>query len=313
MPTYLDFERDIAALEGRIEELRHQAGDGHLNIADEVAKLQARAERLLRQAYAKLTPEQTLQVARHPDRPRTLDYIDGLIEEFTPLAGDRASGDDPAIVGGLGRFDGASVVVVGHERGSDPAARRKRRDGRPGPEGFRKARRLMLMAERFRLPLITFVDTPGAATRAHAVPGALAQCLATALGLGVPIVAVVAGEGGGGSAMALSIADQILMLEHAVYWTVPPNEAAGVLWRDRDKAAEAAEQAQLTAQDMSRLELIDEIVPEPLGGAHRDKPESVDEVRHALQRALDAVRGQDGGILKNRRRQKYLDMGAQGA
>ncbi len=316
MRHFLDFEKPVAELEGKVEELRHLADGEELNIADEVGKLQAQAERMLRQTYGKLTPWQRVQVARHPNRPHTSDYIGELITDFTPLAGDRAHAEDRAIVGGLGRFRGGSVAVIGHEKGNDTDSRIAHNFGMARPEGYRKAQRLMALADRFALPVITFVDTPGAYPGAGAeVRGqaeAIAQSIRVCLGLRVPLVAVVIGEGGSGGAIALAAANTVLMLEHAIYSVISPEGCASILWRDGEKAQEAAEALRITAQDLRSLSLIDAIIEEPLGGAHRDIAPSARAVGDAVADALEALRGLSGDAHKAHRREKFLAMGRSG-
>ncbi|HKS88097.1 MAG TPA: acetyl-CoA carboxylase carboxyltransferase subunit alpha, partial [Stellaceae bacterium] len=273
MRHFLDFERPIAELEGKIEELRHLSTDSGLNIADEVGRLEAQASRLLRQSYARLTPWQKVLVARHPERPHAIDYIAGLIAEFVPLAGDRLFGEDAAIVGGIGRLRGRSVMVIGTEKGAETEARVKRNFGMARPEGYRKARRLMRLAERFRLPVVTLVDTagayPGVDAEARGQSEAIAGAIETCLDLRVPVLAAVIGEGGSGGAIALAAGNTVLMLEHAVYTVISPEGCASILWRDAAHAQDAAEALRLTAQDLLRLGVVDRIVAEPLGGAHR--------------------------------------------
>jgi acetyl-CoA carboxylase carboxyl transferase subunit alpha len=317
MRHYLDFEKPIAELEGKIEELRHLSGSGELDIADEVAKLEGRVEKLLVQTYAKLTPWQKTLVARHPERPHALDYVGQLFEDFTPLAGDRAFGEDAAVVGGLARFRDRSVVVVGHEKGADTASRIRHNFGMARPEGYRKARRLMGLADRFRLPVITLVDTPGAYpgvdAEARGQAQAIARSIEACLGLRVPLVSVVIGEGGSGGAIALAAANTVLMLEHAVYSVISPEGCASILWRDGEKAKEtAAEALKLTAQDLQRLGVIDEVIPEPLGGAHRDRKTAIAAVGEAVAQALQALDGLDGERLKEKRKQKFLALGRRG-
>jgi acetyl-CoA carboxylase carboxyl transferase subunit alpha len=317
MRHFLDFERPIAELEGKIEELRHLSADSGLNIAEEVGRLEAKATRLLRQSYARLTPWQKVLVARHPDRPHCLDYIAGLIAEFTPLAGDRAFAEDGAIVGGIGRFRGRSVMVIGTEKGADTEARLKHNFGMARPEGYRKARRLMRLAERFRLPLLTLVDTagayPGVDAEARGQSEAIAGAIETCLDLRVPVVAAVIGEGGSGGAIALAAGNSVLMLEHAVYTVISPEGCASILWRDAAHAEEAAEALKLTAQDLLRLGIIDAIVPEPLGGAHREPQQATAALGAAIEEALHPMLGRDGDSLREERRRKFLAIGAKPA
>jgi acetyl-CoA carboxylase carboxyl transferase subunit alpha len=316
MRHFLDFEKSIAELEGKIEELRHLSDGEELNIADEVGKLETQAERLLRQTYAKLTPWQRVQVARHPNRPHASDYIGALITDFTPLAGDRAFAEDRAIIGGLGRFRGWSVVVIGHEKGSDTDGRIAHNFGMARPEGYRKAQRLMAMADRFGLPVITLVDTPGAYPGAGAEERgqaeAIAESIRSCLGLRVPLVSVVIGEGGSGGAIALAAANTVLMLEHAIYSVISPEGCASILWRDGEKARDAAEALRITSADLLEFSIIDAIIEEPLGGAQRDVADAANRVGDAVAEALDALRGFDGDTLQARRREKFLEMGRSG-
>ncbi|MBI2586646.1 MAG: acetyl-CoA carboxylase carboxyltransferase subunit alpha [Rhodospirillales bacterium] len=316
MHTYLEFEKPIAELEGKIEELRHVSGSTGVDVAGEVAKLQSRLDKLLVQIYAKLTPWQKTLVARHHDRPHAMDYIAGLIEDFTPLAGDRQFADDRAIVGGLGRFGGASVVVIGHEKGADTEGRLKRSFGMARPEGYRKAQRLMRLADRFGLPLITLIDTPGAYpgvdAEARGQAEAIARSIETCVALTVPLVSVIIGEGGSGGAMALAVANTVLMQEHAIYSVISPEGCASILWRDGDKAEEAAEALKLTAKHLFELGIIDKIIAEPLGGAHRDKRAAIATVGDAVANALAGLSGLDGDTLKARRREKFLAIGGKG-
>jgi acetyl-CoA carboxylase carboxyl transferase subunit alpha len=313
MPTFLDFEKPIAELEGKIEELRHLEGGGDLNIADEVARLQAKVDKLLRQTYGKLTPWQKTLVARHPERPHFLDYVNALIEDFTPLAGDRSFADDRAILGGLGRFRGRSVMVLGHEKGADTAGRVRHNFGMARPEGYRKAQRLMDLADRFGLPVLALVDTPGAYpgvdAEARGQAEAIARAIETCLKIRVPLVAAIIGEGGSGGAIALAAGNRVLMLEHAVYSVISPEGCASILWRSAEMAKDAAEALKLTADDLLKLGVIDEIVPEPVGGAHRGREETVAALGAALEKALAALEGQPGDELRRARREKFLAMG----
>jgi acetyl-CoA carboxylase carboxyl transferase subunit alpha len=311
----LDFERPIADLEAKIEELRHLS-TGEINIADEVGRLESSAERLLRQTYARLSAWQKVQVARHPQRPHCLDCIAGLITEFVPLAGDRSFAEDPAVVGGIGRFRGRSVVVLGTEKGADTETRLKRNFGMARPEGYRKASRLMRLADRFGLPVLTFVDTagayPGIDAEARGQAAAIAGAIETCLDIRVPFVAAIIGEGGSGGAVALAAGNSILMLEHAIYSVISPEGCASILWRDAKHAEEAAEALRLTAQDLLRLDVIDAIVPEPLGGAHRRPQAAIEALGAALEAALQPLAALDGATLRERRRQKFLAMGQHG-
>jgi acetyl-CoA carboxylase carboxyl transferase subunit alpha len=316
MPTFLDFEKPIAEIEGKIEELRHLSDVGELNIADEVSKLQEKVNRLLKQTYAKLSPWQKVQVARHPDRPHFTDFVDTLIEDFTPLAGDRGYAEDAAILGGLGRFRGRPVVVIGTEKGHDTETRLHHNFGMARPEGYRKAQRLMRLGERFGLPIVTLVDTsgayPGKGAEARGQAEAIARSIETCLDLRVPIVAAVIGEGGSGGAIALATGNAVLMMEHAIYSVISPEGCASILWRDGDYAKEAAEALKVTAQDLYELGVIDEVVPEPLGGAHRDPQQAILALGEALESALDGLAGEDGGVLRRKRREKFLAMGKTG-
>jgi acetyl-CoA carboxylase carboxyl transferase subunit alpha len=316
MPTFLEFEKPIAELEGKIEELRHVADGGDVNVAEEVSRLQTKAERLLRQTYGKLSAWQKTLVARHPERPHFGDYVGRLVEEWTPLAGDRNFADDRAILGGLGRFRGRSVVLMGHEKGNDTATRVRHNFGMARPEGYRKAQRLMDMADRFRLPVVTLVDTPGAYpgidAEARGQAEAIARAVETCLKIRVPLVAAIIGEGGSGGAIALAAGNRVLMLEHAVYSVISPEGCASILWRSADQAKEAAEALKLTAEDLLKLGVIDEIVVEPLGGAHRDPTRTVQAVGDAIEAALTDLCRHDGARLRAERREKYLAMGRKG-
>ena len=309
----LEFEKPISELEGKVKELRHLNNGSDLDLADEIARLEARAEKLLRQTYAKLTPWQKTQVARHPERPHFSHYITALLEDFTPLAGDRAFGDDRAIQGGLARFRSRSVVVIGHEKGTDTDGRVRHNFGMANPEGYRKAVRLMQLAERFGLPVITLVDTPGAypgiGAEERGQAEAIARAIETCLQVAVPLVGVIIGEGGSGGAVALAVADRVLMLEHAVYSVISPEGCAAILWRSGDQAPAAAEAMRLTAQDLHELGVVDQIIPEPLGGAHRAPDEAVAAVGDALEQALAPLLVLSGAELRHRRRQKFLGMG----
>jgi len=316
MRHFLDFERPIGELDGKIEELRHLSTTGDLNIADEVGRLEATAARLLRQTYARLTPWQKMQVARHPERPHALDYIGGLIAEFVPLGGDRAFSEDRAIVGGIGRFRGRSVLVLGTEKGADTETRIARNFGMARPEGYRKARRLMQLADRYRLPVLTFVDTagayPGIDAEARGQAEAIARAIETCLDIKVPLIAAVIGEGGSGGAIALAAGNAVVMLEHAIYSVISPEGCTSILWRDGEHAREAAEALRLTAQDLLRLGVIDLIVPEPLGGAHRLPKEAIEQLGQAIDGALSPLLGLDGDKLRAMRREKFLAMGGHG-
>lgn len=312
----LEFEKPIAELEGKIEELRHLSDGGDVNIADEVSKLQAKVDKLLRSTYAKLTPWQKTQVARHPERPHALAYISTLIEDFTPLAGDRAFAEDQAIVGGLGRFRGRSVMVIGHEKGHDTESRLKHNFGMAKPEGYRKAKRLMELADHFQVPIVTLVDTagayPGVDAEARGQAEAIARSIETCLDVRVPLISVIIGEGGSGGAIALATGNTVLMLEHAIYSVISPEGCASILWRSAENAKDAAEQLRLTAQDLHKLNIIDSVVPEPMGGAHRNPDLVMQTLSMALDSALRDLSGLEGGVLRAQRREKFLEMGRAG-
>lgn len=314
MNTFLDFEKPVAELEGKIKELHHLSDSDHLNIVDEVTRLQSKVERLLKQTYAELTPWQKTQVARHPERPHSSDYINGLIEDFTPLAGDRCFGEDRAIISGIGRFQGYSVIVIGHEKGADTSDRVTHNFGMARPEGYRKAVRLMSLADRFRLPVITFVDTPGAYPGVGAEERGQAEAIARSteacLNLHAPLISVIIGEGGSGGAIALASANHVIMLENAIYSVISPEGCASILWRSADKAKEAAESLRLTAQDLYKLHVIDEIVLEPVGGAHRAPKDVIKHVGETLESRLRTLANTSGGELRAHRRQKFLDISA---
>jgi acetyl-CoA carboxylase carboxyl transferase subunit alpha len=313
MLHFLDFEKPIAELEGKIEELRRMSEPDGINIADEISRLTLVADKQLRTTYGRLTPWQKTQVARHPDRPRAQDYIDGLITEFTPLAGDRAFADDAAVLGGMGRFMGRAVVVLGIEKGADTESRVRHNFGMARPEGYRKARRLIELAGRFGLPVLSFVDTsgafPGIDAEARGQGEAIARSIEACLEAPVPIVATIIGEGGSGGAMALAAGDRVLMLEYAIYSVISPEGCASILWRDTAEAPAAAEALRLTAEDLLRLKLVDQVVPEPLGGAHRDKPAALEAVGQAVHEALTGLLPLDGATLRAKRRDKFLAMG----
>jgi acetyl-CoA carboxylase carboxyl transferase subunit alpha len=310
---YLDFEKPIAELEGKIEELRHLSEPEGMNIAEEVARLSEKVERILHAIYAKLTPWQKAQVARHPERPKALAYIEALISDFTPLAGDRAFADDAAVVGGLGRFGGRSVVAIGTEKGTDTEGRIKHNFGMARPEGYRKARRLIELAGRFGLPVLSFVDTagafPGVEAEARGQAEAIARAIEACLDAPVPFIATIIGEGGSGGAIALAAGDRVLMLEHAIYSVISPEGCASILWRDALAASQAAEALKLTAEDLKRLALIDDMIAEPLGGAHRDPATAIAAVGRAIEAELGPLAGLDAAMLKARRHEKFLRMG----
>ena len=317
MRHFLDFEKPLADLEAKIEELRRMQEPGGINIADEVSRLTDKADKQLRATYAKLSAWQKTQVARHPERPKALAFITRLISDYTPLAGDRAFAEDAAVVGGLGRFEGRPGVVLGTEKGTDTESRVARNFGMARPEGYRKARRLIELAGRFNLPLLTFVDTagafPGIDAEARGQAEAIARSIEACLSAPVPIIATIVGEGGSGGAIALAVGDRVLMMEHAVYSVISPEGCASILWRDSAHAATAAEALRLTAEDLRGLRLIDEIVAEPLGGAHRDPEAAIDSAGAAIAAALAPLVGLDAVTLRGRRREKFLAMGREGA
>ena len=289
------------------------SNEGAVDIDAEVAKLETKVEKLLRDTYAKLTPWQKTQVARHPARPHFKDIVGQLIDDFMPLAGDRNFGEDAAIIGGIGRFRGRSVVVMGHEKGSDTTSRLKHNFGMAKPEGYRKAVRLMDLADRFGLPILSLVDTPGAFPGIQAEERGQAEAIARAtersLSLSVPFVATIVGEGGSGGAIALATANRIMMLEHAVYAVISPEGCASILWRTADKAADAAEAMKMTAADLKRLGVVDRIVEEPMGGAHRAPKEAVTRLGNAIATELASLDGQSPDALRAGRRAKFLEMG----
>ena len=312
MPTFLDFEKPIAELEARVAELRDTASAGELNIEAEIARLEERSERMLRDTYARLTPWQKTQVARHPERPHFKDYVAALVEDFVPLSGDRHFGEDPAIVGGLGRLGDRKVMLIGHEKGDDTTSRLKHNFGMARPEGYRKAIRLMELADRFGLPVVTLVDTPGAFPgvqaeergQAEAIARSTEQCLA----IGVPLVAAIVGEGGSGGAIAIAAANRVLMLEHSVYSVISPEGCASILWRTAEKAADAAEAMRITAADLLQLGVIERIVAEPVGGAHRHPAEAIATLGAALGEELEALASVSSDEVRSQRRAKYLEI-----
>jgi acetyl-CoA carboxylase carboxyl transferase subunit alpha len=314
MRSYLDFEKPVAELEAKVEELRAltETGDA-MAIGEEIARLEAKAGAALQSLYAELSPWQKAQVARHPQRPHCLDYINGLITGFMAFSGDRKFGDDSAIIGGFGRFFGRSVCVIGHEKGATTESRLQHNFGMARPEGYRKAVRLMEMADRFDIPVFSFVDTPGAYPGIDAEERGQAEAIARSteacLNLGVPNVAVILGEGGSGGAIALATANRVLMLEHSVYSVISPEGAASILWRDTSKAQDAATNMKITAQDLMRFGIIDDIVPEPMGGAHRDPAAAIGATGEALAKALADIEGLDRDTVRRQRRDKFLNIG----
>lgn len=313
MQTYLEFEKPIAELETRVAELRETATASDIDIESEVAKLEAKSSKLLKETYSRLTPWQKTQVARHPDRPHFKHFVAEMTQDFIPLAGDRAFADDPAIIGGLAKIDGRSVMLIGHEKGDDTASRLKHNFGMAKPEGYRKAIRLMQLADRFDLPVITLVDTPGAFPGVQAEERGQAEAIARSteqcLELKVPLIAVIVGEGGSGGAVALAAANRVLMFEHAVYSVISPEGCASILWRTADKAAEAAEAMKITATDLQALGVVDRVIPEPLGGAHRMPDEAIAELKAALLEELDGCLALGPKELLAQRRAKFLAVG----
>ena len=313
MLTYLDFEKPIAELERRLTELRETAIAGSIDIDSEVAKLEAKSAKLLKDTYARLTPWQKSQVARHPDRPHFKDFVAGMTDDFMPLAGDRAFADDPAIIGGLARIGGKKVMLIGHEKGDDTASRLKHNFGMAKPEGYRKAIRLMALADRFGLPVVTLVDTPGAFPGVQAEERGQAEAIARSteqcLSLKVPLIAVVVGEGGSGGAVALAAANRLLMFEHAVYSVISPEGCASILWRTSDKAADAAEAMKITANDLQALGVADRIVDEPLGGAHRDPAAAIETLKAAVVEEITGCEAFGPDELLAQRRAKFLAIG----
>jgi acetyl-CoA carboxylase carboxyl transferase subunit alpha len=313
MPSFLDFEKPIAELQGRIDELRDTASDGNLDLSADIMRLQAKSDKLLKDTFARLTPWQKTQVARHPERPHFKDYAAALFEEFVPLAGDRAFGDDQAILGGFATFRGLKIIVLGHEKGDDTASRLRHNFGMGKPEGYRKAIRLVELADRFGLPIVTLVDTsgafPGIQAEERGQAEAIARSTEACLNAGVPIVSAIVGEGGSGGAVALAAGNRVLMFEHAIYSVISPEGCASILWRTADKAAEAAEAMRITAQDLKAFGVIDTIVPEPLGGAHRDRAVAIDALGSALTDALDSLVPLSPVELRKERQAKFLKMG----
>lgn len=316
MRNFLDFEQPIAELEGKIEELRHLADTGEVNIADEVGKLQTKVDKLITTTYAKLTPWQKVQVARHPDRPHFKNYVSRMFTDYQPLSGDRSFADDHAILGGIGRFRGRSCVVIGHEKGGDTQERIKHNFGMARPEGYRKAQRLMELAERFHLPVVTLVDTPGAypgvGAEERGQSEAIARSIELCLNIRVPLIATIIGEGGSGGAIALAAGDAVFMLENSVYSVISPEGCASILWRSAEEAQTAAEALRLTAQDLEKLKVIDRVIKEPVGGAHREPDAAVDKVGDEIEAALTDLCAMEPGALRARRREKFLAMGRHG-
>src|SRR6266699_1668891 len=314
MRSYLDFEKPVAELEAKIEELRAiQAGGNGVAIGEEIVRREAKALKALEDLYAELTPWQKTQVARHPERPHCLDYIGALVSDFTPLAGDRKFGEDEAIIGGFGRFRGESICVLGQEKGAITESRLRHNFGMARPEGYRKAVRLMEMADRFDIRVISLVDTagayPGIGAEERGQAEAIARSTQACLELGVPNVALILGEGGSGGAVAIATANRVLMLEHAIYSVISPEGAASILWHDTTKAQEAATNMKITAEDLIRFGIIDAIIEEPVGGAHRDPPAAIASAGAAIAEALENLRGLDREAVRRQRREKFLSIG----
>jgi acetyl-CoA carboxylase carboxyl transferase subunit alpha len=314
MRTYLDFEKPIAELESKVAELKALAAEQRsVSIEEELAKLEAKAREALEETYAELTPWQKTQVARHPDRPHFRHYIDGLVQDFTPLSGDRSFAEDQAILGGIGRLSGRSVMVLGHEKGSDTEGRIRHNFGMARPEGYRKAARLMDMADRFSLPVVSLVDTagayPGIGAEERGQAEAIARSTDCCLSLGVPIISVIIGEGGSGGAVAIATANRIYMLEHAIYTVASPEAAASILWRDSTRAQDAATNMKITAQDLLKLGVVDGIIPEPVGGAHRDGVEVVRATGDVIVKALADYDDMSPSEIRRERREKFLSIG----
>jgi acetyl-CoA carboxylase carboxyl transferase subunit alpha len=309
----LEFEKPIIELESKIAELRHVSSGSTVNIAEEINRMQTKADRLLQQAYSRLTPAQKVQVARHQNRPHFMDYVRAFIDDFTPLAGDRNFAEDHALPGGLGRYKGRSCIIMGHEKGRDTATRIKHNFGMARPEGYRKAQRLMKMASQFQIPVITLVDTagayPGKGAEERGQAEAIAKSIETCLRTDVPMITVIIGEGGSGGAIAIAVADKVYMLEHSIYSVISPEGCASILWRSAAHAEEAATALKLTAQDLYGLKLIDGIIPEPIGGAHRHHQEVIQNVSDQIEKALIELTPWDSEDLLKARRAKFLAYG----
>jgi len=315
--SLLEFEKPITELEGKVAELRNVKTDSDVTVDAEIKRIEKKIERLTTQTYSKLTPSQKVQVARHQNRPHFQDYVRGMIENFTPLAGDRNFGDDQALLGGIGRFQGQSVVIMGHERGHDTESRLKHNFGMARPEGYRKAQRLMKIAEQFKMPIITLVDTagayPGLGAEERGQAEAIAKSIETCLNVKVPLISVIIGEGGSGGAIAIAAADKIYMLDHSIYSVISPEGCASILWRSGEFSGEAAEALKITAQDIFELGLIDGIIPEPVGGAHRNKEQAIKNVADQIKLGLNEVTPWDAATIIQQRRDKFLAFGRQAA
>ena len=317
MTQYMEFEKPLAEIEGKAEELRAMARDSEdMDMTQEAAALDAKAAVILKDLYKNLTPWRKCQVARHPERPHCQDYVKAMFTDFTPLAGDRNFADDHAVIGGLARFNDQPVVVIGHEKGNDTKSRIERNFGMARPEGYRKATRLMDIANRFNLPVITLVDTagayPGKGAEERGQSEAIARTTEKCLQIGVPLISVIIGEGGSGGAVAFATANRVAMLEHSIYSVISPEGCASILWKDAEKMREAAEALRLTAQDLKQLGVTDRIIPEPLGGAHRDWPATIEAVSSEIASMLKELGGQDAKALIKDRRQRFLDLGSKG-
>ncbi|MDJ0749243.1 MAG: acetyl-CoA carboxylase carboxyltransferase subunit alpha [Woeseiaceae bacterium] len=310
---FLDFEQPIAELEAKIEELRYVGDDSEININEEVARLRAKSESLTRSIFAKLSPWQIARVARHESRPYTQDYLDVIAPDFQELHGDRMYADDPAIIGGLGRIDGRTCMIIGHQKGRDTKERVRRNYGMPKPEGYRKAQRLMRMAEKFGIPVVTFIDTPGAYPGVGAEERGQSEAIAYSLflmaGLKTPIISVVIGEGGSGGALAIGVSDRLLMLQYSIYSVISPEGCASILWKSAEKAEDAAEAMRITADSLSEFGLVDEVLEEPLGGAHRNPKEAAEVIRNAILKSLDELDKLSTDALLEERQQRLASFG----
>ena len=316
MKTFLDFEKNVAELNGKIEELRLMANSKDVNVAEEIIKLERKTEKALNAIYSELTPWQKVQVARHQQRPKFFDYLEALFSDFMPLAGDRTFGNDHALIGGIARFNSRSVVVMGQQKGTDTESRLHHNFGMPRPEGYRKAKRLMELANKFKLPILTFVDTagayPGLDAEERGQAEAIARCIETSFNLTVPLISCIIGEGGSGGAIAIASANSVLMLEHSIYSVISPEGCASILWKSASRTKDAATALKLTAQDLKKHNIIDHIIPEPLGGAHRNVKNMTEQTRDAIAIKLDELSQQSGQQLKQNRRQRFIDIGEKG-
>ena len=313
MKKFLDFEKPIVELEGKLKELEHLVDNGDSNAIKEADNIKKKIQQQLEQVYSRLSPWEKVHVARHPDRPHFSDYIENLIEDFIPLSGDRFYGDDQALIGGLGRFRGHSVVIIGHEKGSDTKSRLKHNFGMAHPEGYRKAVRLINIANRFSLPVLTFVDTsgayPGVGAEERGQAEAIARSLEACLSLNTPLIANIVGEGGSGGAVAIAVGDRVLMMEHSIYSVISPEGCASILWRSTDKAQDAANSLKLTAIDLLNFNVIDKIIKEPLGGAHRNPLEAINSLGDAIEKELEEALSEGLEAHKLKRREKFLSIG----